>query len=151
MTSHYEFYLPKENEPSVFTGQEGVIHPNWIEHSIKVFLGIAIDKGSKHFDAVKEFLETSIVYVNQEGFMRNMNPESYRDRIGVPTVKKIGVEIQKKILEDLKMGLPAELFGEPPNLLTPDGAISLRWVMFVANLDGMTPQEAYLYGVGLMR
>lgn len=83
--------------------------------------------------------------------MNNKNPEAYRNRIGVPTVKKIGVEIQKKILEDLKMGLPAELFGEPPNLLTPDGAISLRWVMFVANLDGMTPQEAYLYGVGLAR
>lgn len=151
MSELYRFYLPTPDEPSVFTNRPGVVNNNWIEASIKRVLGLAIDRGSKNFDALAEFFETSTVQITKDNFIRDMNPESFRKRIGYQTVEKLGQEIQKQIRTDLEKGLPPDLFDEPTSICTASGAVSLRWVLYTANMDNMPPEEAYTYALGLIK
>lgn len=151
MIENHEFYLPKVNEPCVFSNKIDLVNPNWINWGIKAFIGLDVVKGSKNFDAVQEFLDEQVVKVDDDHFIRKMNPKHFTTTVGHRTLSRMGLVVQHKIKGDLSLGLPPSLFDEPKGIVTEDNLISLRWVMHTANMDGMTPEEAYTYALGLIK
>lgn len=151
MIENYEFYLPKIDEPCVFSNKVDLVNPNWINWGIQAFLGLNIAKGSKNFNDIQHFLDEEVVKVSDDSFVRKMNPKHFATTIGHRTLSRMGLVVQHKIKGDLSLGLPPDLFEEPKSIVTADNVISLRWVLHTANMDGMTPEEAYTYALGLIK
>lgn len=135
------YYLPLEDEPCVFTDKAGKINQHWIEECRPILLGVAIDQGLKKLDALEDFFNSPV----------NLNykpAKNDKPRVGDAAVLMVGNVLAAEVRDQLNKGIPLDLF-PPPRLLTSKGSISMRWVMYVANTEKMTPEEAFTYGTSL--
>jgi len=133
-----EFYLPNPDDVSVFSDKPDVVNQQWIEENRAVMLGIAIQEGIEKFDALEGFL-------NSPAF--NSKPKT-KKRIGDSSIELFGRLLAGKVRLQIAEGFPDDLF-PPPKLITSKGGISMRWIMYVANTEKMTPEEAFIYGTSL--
>jgi hypothetical protein len=116
-------YLPKDNEPSVFTTNPDEVNDVWIEYWKPHLLG-----------RVKQ--------IPRFGQAKNVGDRMVRD---------YGETIKRKIVADLVLTIPDNIIPVPDTMLTSDGHISLLWVMHMAREDKMSPEEAYAYSLALKR
>lgn len=151
MSSEHITYIPDVDEPSIFTGERGVVNEIWVDYCIRRLVGSQVVRGKTMFrrqDAVKEFLDESIEK-DPNGYPNTKN--SLAGGVFSRMVRASGLQLQENILKDLARPLHPELAKPVNHLLTSDRHIKLRWVLHVCREDGMTPEEAYMYGIGLMR
>lgn len=154
------FYLPEENEPSVFTGKEGVVNLSWIHYTKQRLQGVAVNRGKDNFSVLKEFFDTKVTIVDigkvlkfkeEGGITKDTIPDEDRGHSNLYRFVLFGLELQEKLKQDLLLTPDQEIFPIPWSCLTSERCISLRWVLHVCREDGMSPTEAYAYAVSLMK
>ena len=136
--SRKAFYLPNVDEVSVFTGVADEVNEHWIDENRAVLLGVAIEQGIEKLDALENFLDSPLFSDGQAA----------KKRVGDASVRLVGQLLASQVRLQIKEGFPEDLF-PPPSLITTKGGISMRWVMYVANTEKMTPEEAFIYGAAL--
>ena len=151
VNSNYTFYVPKEEEPSVFTEVPDRVNTDWVQWGLKYILGMNIVKGTKHFDALQELMDEKIVMVGPGHFVRKPDPDSIRISLGERHLLSIGKTVQQKVAIDLGNPFDTPPFPAPSRILTSENYISFRWVLHIAREDGMTPNEAYAYAQALTK
>lgn len=147
----WTFYKPKEDEPSVFSNLIGQVHSSWVDFGVRKLFD-NLNGGRDDSDDVRDFLEHPAIKPDRDG-RRTLKLNNKRATLSTAESAMLhaGRTIQDKIRIDLHKGLPPDLFEEPTAILTVDGLISLRWVLWTANMDNMTPEEAYVYALALTR
>lgn len=151
MSDAHVIYIPDIDEPSIFTKERGVVNEIWVDYCIRRLAGNQIVRGQTAFrqqqDAVKAFLDEPLKDPNGNPISGNMLGGGVFARI----VRTNGLKLQENIRKDLTLPLHPELAKPVKHMLTSNRFIKLRWVLHVCREDGMTPEEAYMYGFGLMR
>lgn len=138
MGQEREFFLPNRDAVSVFTDNPDVVNEHWIDENRELMLGVALQKGIETLDALEDFLRSPAFSTDQ--------PQ--KKRVGDAALRHFGRMLAAKIRLQIKEGFPEDLF-PPPRLLTVKGGISMRWIMYMANTEKMTPEEAFIYGAAL--
>lgn len=152
MAGLYEFYLPKVDEPSIFCSVDHLVNADWIDFGTRKFFSSGHLKAQHNFDAVEEFLSSKVIKIDRSGKRtERVNRNRHELNAVERAVMRAGETVKIKIRMDLAQGLPPDLFKEPSTILTVDGLISLRWVLWTANMDNMTPEEAYIYALALTK
>lgn len=153
-------YVPLVNEPCMFTEIRFRLNRDWVFFVKRLAAGIAVSKGQDKFaenaKAFEEFFAPTIL-----GFNANRTPRSKENlqhdrdiRLYVNNMElvKAGMNTMHDIHSELKRGLLDEDgFEAPSSILTPDGLISMRWVLHTARVDKMFPEEAYLFAQALLK
>ena len=151
MSDRHVIYVPDTDEPSIFTGERGVVNEIWVDYCVRRLAGSQAMRGKTAFrqqDAVKEFLDEPLKK-DPNGYP-NMNNALVGGAFS-RMVRVSGLQLQENILKDLTLPLHPELAKPVKHMLTSDRFIKLRWVLHMCREEGMTPEEAYMYGISLMR
>lgn len=152
-------YLPLPDEPSIFTEKVNKVNREWVVYVRRMIMGKSLVRGTETLGKFIEFINRPFSELNAEASSdkipadkKNLSEEDYsKFMLNNMAIVQTGITVIAAIKTQLKAGVKKDGFETPASILTPEGHISMRWVMHTAREDNMTPEEAYAYAQVLIQ
>lgn len=149
-------YLPLPDEPSIFTEKVNKVNREWVVYVRRMIMGKSLIEGT---ETLKKVLNHPSFFASTETTLdkiltneKNLSEKDYTklllNNLGIV---QSALTIMVTIKTQLKAGVKEDGFESPTSILTPEGHISMRWVMHTAREDNMSPEEAYAYAQALIQ
>ena len=142
----------------MFTEVEHRVNREWVFFVKRMAMGQSLCNGLNTFENIrllKEAMANNTLGLNDDLSQRTKdnlkNPEDERLYIANLGLVRGALLTMGRLKEDLKIGVQSTGFDTPTSIFTGEKLISMRWVLHVAREDGMSPEEAYAYGLALTK
>lgn len=147
-------YVPLVDEPSLFTEKLGKLNKDWVLFAkyFNVHQSLAADLERMRIASlgIKALFMQKEIMADQE-FKKKLRADDPGLFINNMALVKAGCDVMRDIKKYLETNPQEDHFEQPSRVVTSSGVVSMRWVLHVARVDGMSPEEAYAYGKSLIK